>query len=173
MLAEIIITAMGCVTWDTSKISSMAKFGLSAGQKMYLVPYNPPKTIFLMIYSHFFFFKLARLCVTWDSRQILAKTTNSVTCDGRINWNGTVCTYYKGGELKDLDVTIFFLCSFLVIIVPLHFSIFSLNFHLFHMHSLAVHRWPHAQSCCSNTASSAVLLFTHSLMHSLIHSHIP
>ena len=32
MLAEIIITAMGHVTWDTSKISSMAKFGLSAGQ---------------------------------------------------------------------------------------------------------------------------------------------
>ena len=36
-------------------------------------------------------------------------------------------------------VTIFFLCSFLVIIVPLHLSIIPLNFHLFHMHSIAVH----------------------------------
>ena len=36
-------------------------------------------------------------------------------------------------------VTNFFLCSFLVIIVLLHLSIFPSNFHLFHMHSIAVH----------------------------------
>ena len=72
-----------------------------------------------------------------------------------------------------IGVTIFFLCSFLVVIVLLYLSIFPLNFHLFHMHSIAVHTWPHAQSCRSYTASSAVLLFTHSLMHSLIHSHTP
>ena len=34
MLAEIVITAMGRVTWDTCKISAMAKFGLSAGQEV-------------------------------------------------------------------------------------------------------------------------------------------
>ena len=57
---------------------------------MYLVPYNPQKIIFLMIYSHFFFLKLARLCVTWDSGRISAKTTNPVTRDSQIDWNGTV-----------------------------------------------------------------------------------
>ena len=29
--------------------------------------------------------------VTWDSQSISAKTTTLVTCDGRIDWNGTVC----------------------------------------------------------------------------------
>ena len=37
------------------------------------------------------------------------------------------------------DVMIFFPCSPLYIIVPLHLSSLSLNFHLFHMHSLTVH----------------------------------
>ena len=45
---------------------------------------------FLMILSHFFS-RMARLCVTWDSRRILAKTTTPVTCDRRIDYNGTVC----------------------------------------------------------------------------------
>ena len=74
---------------------------------------------------------------------------------------------------KRASVTIFFLCSFLVIIVPLHLSIFpsNLNFHLFHMHSIAVHTahdlmhshavhsQPHLspQSCCLHIASCTVL----------------
>ena len=41
MLAEILIAAMGRVTWDTSKFSSMAKFGLSTGR----TPDNPPKCL--------------------------------------------------------------------------------------------------------------------------------
>ena len=53
-------------------------------------------------------------------------------------------------------VTIFSLCSFLVIIVLLHLSIFPLNFHLFHMHSIAVHIQPHPQSCCLHIASCTV-----------------
>ena len=55
------------------------------------------------------------------------------------------------------SVTIFFPCSFLVIIVPLQLSIFPLNFHLFHMHSIAVHTQPHPQSCCLHIASCIVL----------------
>ena len=34
MLAEFVITAIGRVTWDTSKISAIAKFGLSANQEL-------------------------------------------------------------------------------------------------------------------------------------------
>ena len=34
MLAKIIILAMGCVTWDMSKIPAMSKFGLSVGQEV-------------------------------------------------------------------------------------------------------------------------------------------
>ena len=62
-----------------------------------------------------------------------------------------------GVDHWNMFVTIFFLCSFLVIIVPLHLSIFPLNFHLFHMHSIAVHTQPHTQSCCLHIASCTVL----------------
>jgi len=33
--------------------------------------------------------------VTWDSQSISAKTTTPVTCDGRIDWNGTVFVYIR------------------------------------------------------------------------------
>ena len=40
--------------------------------------------------------------VTWDSQSISAKTTTPVTCDGRINWNGTVIEFEAiGGLFKD------------------------------------------------------------------------
>ena len=42
-----------------------------------------------MILSHFFS-RMAKLCVTWDSGRISAKTTTPVTCDRRIDYNGTV-----------------------------------------------------------------------------------
>ena len=169
----LILTNFQCQTWFFDKEEARVNWGLKSSNMAFfwhdmqtilfnyinwrdaIVEFQKWPLLYLIFVRILFF-----LCLNYQMRlffNLIISSKSKIRALLKNGWNtqkglvgvGALKVYLYGDIiwyqlLNHSGVTVFFLCSFLVIIVPLHLSIFHLNFHLFHMHSIAVHTWPHA-----------------------------